>query len=79
MWRGIGRLSALLGVFLWVASSAAGGQEPAEAETGQRPRIGLVLSGGGALGSAHVGVLQVLEELRIPVDYVAGTSMGAIV
>jgi NTE family protein len=46
---------------------------------GERPRIGLALSGGGARGFAHVGVLQVLEELRIPVDYVAGTSMGAIV
>jgi NTE family protein len=44
-----------------------------------RPRIGLVLSGGGARGIAHVGVLQVLEELRIPVDYLAGTSMGSIV
>lgn len=43
------------------------------------PRIGLVLSGGGALGSAHVGVLKVLEELRVPVDFVAGTSMGAII
>ena len=44
-----------------------------------RPRIGLVLGGGGAKGAAHVGVLKVLEELRIPVDCVAGTSMGAIV
>ncbi|MCA9687253.1 MAG: patatin-like phospholipase family protein, partial [Myxococcales bacterium] len=39
----------------------------------------MALSGGGARGLAHVGVLEVLEELRIPVDYVAGTSMGAIV
>ncbi len=46
---------------------------------GPRPRIGLVLSGGGALGIAHVGVLQVLEEMHVPVDVVAGTSMGAIV
>ena len=44
-----------------------------------RPKIGLALSGGGARGAAHVGVLRVLEELRIPVDYIAGTSMGAIV
>lgn len=44
-----------------------------------RPRIGLVLSGGGARGLAHVGVIAVLEEMQIPVDYVAGTSMGAIV
>ncbi len=44
-----------------------------------RPRIGLVLSGGGARGLAHVGVLQALEEQRIPVDAIAGTSMGAVV
>lgn len=44
-----------------------------------RPKIGLVLSGGGARGAAHIGVLKVLEELRVPVDYVAGTSMGAII
>ena len=48
-------------------------------EVEQRPRIGLVLSGGAARGSAHVGVLKVLEELQIPIDFVAGTSMGAIV
>lgn len=44
-----------------------------------RPRIGLCLAGGGARGGAHVGVLKVLEELRIPADYVAGTSIGSIV
>jgi NTE family protein len=44
-----------------------------------RPRIGLVLSGGGARGAAHIGVLKVLEELRVPVDVIAGTSMGSIV
>ncbi len=43
------------------------------------PRIGLVLGGGGARGAAHVGVLKKLEELRIPVDCVAGTSMGGLV
>jgi len=45
----------------------------------QRPRVGLVLSGGGARGAAHVGVLKVLEDLRVPVDAIAGTSMGAVV
>ncbi len=45
----------------------------------ERPRIGLVLSGGGARGAAHVGVIRALEELRIPIDAVAGTSMGAVV
>lgn len=44
-----------------------------------RPKIGLVLSGGGAKGAAHIGVLEVLEENRIPVDIVTGTSMGAYV
>ncbi len=47
--------------------------------TARRPRIGLALGGGGARGFAHVGVLRALEELRIPVDVVAGTSMGAVV
>ena len=42
-------------------------------------RIGLVLGGGGARGGAHLGVLEVLEELRIPIDCIAGTSMGALV
>jgi len=45
----------------------------------ERPKIGLVLSGGGARGAAHIGVLKVLEAHRIPVDYIAGTSMGSIV
>jgi NTE family protein len=44
-----------------------------------RPRVGLVLGGGGAKGAAHVGVLSVLEELRVPIDCIVGTSMGALV
>ena len=44
-----------------------------------RPKVGLVLSGGGARGVAHIGVLKVLEEMRVPVDYIVGTSMGSIV
>lgn len=46
---------------------------------GDRPRIALVLSGGGARGLAHIGVLKVLESLQVPVDLVVGTSMGAVV
>lgn len=46
---------------------------------GVRPRVGLVLSGGGAKGIAHVGALKVIEELGIPIDFVGGTSMGSIV
>src|ERR1700686_3746963 len=57
---------------LWSAGSWAG--EPAT-----RPRICLVLSGGGARGMAHIGVLKILEDLKIPIDCIAGTSMGAIV
>ena len=45
----------------------------------KRPKIGLVLSGGGARGFAHIGVLKVLEENQIPVDYISGASMGALV
>ena len=51
----------------------------AEVTAPNRPRICLVLSGGGARGAAHIGVLKVLEELRVPVDCIAGTSMGSIV
>jgi len=45
----------------------------------KRPKVGLVLSGGGAKGLAHIGVLKVLEEAGIPIDYIGGTSMGSIV
>ena len=42
-------------------------------------KVGLVLSGGGAKGITHIGIIRALEENNIPIDYVAGTSMGAIV
>ena len=45
----------------------------------ERPKVGLVLSGGGAKGAAHVGVLKYLEDNGIPIDYIAGTSMGSVV
>ncbi len=48
-------------------------------QSAHRPKIGLVLSGGGARGLAHIGVLKELEAARIPIDFVAGTSMGSIV
>ena len=44
-----------------------------------RPRVGVVLSGGGAKGFAHIGVLKVIEEAGLPIDYIAGTSMGSII
>ena len=52
---------------------------PANMTAHKPPRIGLALSGGGARGAAHIGVLKVLKELRVPVHCVTGTSMGAIV
>jgi NTE family protein len=51
----------------------------AATDTSDRPRVGLVLGGGGARGAAHIGVLKELERMRIPIDAIAGTSMGAIV
>lgn len=67
-------------ILLPVVFMLAGNVAVASAEQySERPRIGLVLGGGGAKGAAHVGVLKVLEELRIPVDCIAGTSMGALV
>lgn len=51
----------------------------ADIRLSQRPKIGLALSGGGARGAAHVGVLKILEQMRIPIDYIAGTSMGSII
>jgi NTE family protein len=64
-----------LGAVLLVLASAL----VQAAEPPARPRIGLVLSGGGARGLAHVGVLKVLERERVPIDFIAGTSMGAII
>ncbi len=63
------------------ARSGPAERQPQEQTPGQaqRPRIGLVLSGGGTRGFAHIGVLRVLQELRVPVDLVVGTSMGAVV
>jgi NTE family protein len=58
---------------------ATTGHVTASPQPGARPKIGLVLSGGGARGFAHIGVLRVLEELRVPVDIVTGTSMGSII
>nr|WP_229821686.1 patatin-like phospholipase family protein [Photobacterium aphoticum] len=60
---------------VWPADAA---ENEAATETG-RPTIGVVLSGGGAKGAAHIGVLSVLEANRIPVDVITGTSMGAYV
>lgn len=69
-----------------LASGAPAASEPSEdsvpvavCTAADRPSLGLVLSGGGARGGAHIGVLQGLEELRVPIDCIAGTSVGAAV
>jgi NTE family protein len=59
------------------AAASTPGTAPPVAQ--RRPKIGVVLSGGGARGLTHIGVLKVLEELRVPIDYISATSMGAIV
>ena len=71
------------GVRTAAAESAPADSAPAPnttpAQGAGRPRICLVLSGGGARGMAHIGVLKVLEDLKVPIDCIAGTSMGAVV
>jgi NTE family protein len=69
----------ILCAVMLVRPAAAADGPPPSPMPGSSPRIGLALSGGGARGIAHVGVLKVLEEMRIPIHCVTGTSMGAIV
>ena len=90
--RGVGYRSLLICVVAALATGAAA-QETGIAPKGaavpapqaprsaahERPRVALALAGGGARGGAHIGVLKVLEELRVPIDCIAGTSMGALV
>ena len=85
--------ASLTSVLLMILAASASAQEqPTTAMPGQppaptqeqpakskRPTVGLVLQGGGALGLAHIGVITWLEEHRIPVNYIAGTSMGGLV
>ncbi len=85
-------LAAVLGMRIGVANAASAVAAPhwragvyvanpaaLRAGAAHRPRIGLVLSGGGARGLAHIGVLKVLRRLRVPIAAIAGTSMGAVV
>jgi predicted acylesterase/phospholipase RssA len=79
----MGKHASRLGLACALAASCAWQSAVAEApeipNPSTRPRICLVLSGGGARGMAHIGVLKILEELKVPIDCIAGTSMGAIV
>jgi len=78
------RLSSLIAIVLWLftfqtAFSQALNDPTAKAAPGARLKIGVALEGGGALGLAHIGVLESLENQHIPIDYLAGTSMGGLV
>jgi NTE family protein len=72
-------LTTILAGLMVFSARAPAQQSPSSGVVPARPRIGLVLSGGGARGAAHIGVLEALEALHIPVDAIAGTSMGAVV
>ena len=70
-----------LAVFLvlyFFSVSGQAQQTPELKQQQQRPKIGLVLSGGGAKGVAHIGVLKAMEEAGLTPDYITGTSMGSI-
>ncbi|MEN9844183.1 MAG: hypothetical protein RLZZ612_2012 [Pseudomonadota bacterium] len=72
--------SLSLSTSVWAQPQAAESTQTSALDSSpKRPRIGLVLSGGGARGFAHIGVLKALEKARVPVDVVVGTSMGAII
>ncbi len=70
-------VAGLLAISLALPAEAVA-QQP-EVKTASRPKVALVLEGGGALGFAHIGVIEWMEAHHIPVDYVAGTSMGGLV
>ncbi|WP_373501705.1 patatin-like phospholipase family protein [Desulfococcus sp.] len=79
MMLGRGGVWIIISAVLWSVVCGAERLRADDAPVGGRPRIGLVLSGGGARGAAHIGVIKVLEEMNVPIDYIAGTSMGAII
>ena len=73
------RLVIILLLFSAWSCTGLNAAVPSDSLRRERPRVGVVLSGGGAKGSAHIGALKVLEEVGIPVDFVAGTSMGSVI
>lgn len=72
-------MAGVIALALSVLGLRTGAADAASVPAAKRPRIGLALSGGGARGFSHVGVLRALERLRVPVDCIAGTSAGAAV
>jgi NTE family protein len=75
----LSRIAAALCLAIAFGPACAADSADAERPAAHRPKIGLVLGGGGAKGISHIGVIKVLEELHVPVDYIAGTSMGSLV
>ena len=73
------RWSVLVMIFLVGINLLPMGLAAENSNSVTRPQIGVALSGGGARGFAHIGVLEALEDLNIPIDYIAGTSMGSII
>ena len=72
--QGILRVALAVSMLMMVCGTANGREN-----NGQRKKVAVVLSGGGAKGMAHIGVLKVLEKAGIPIDIITGTSMGSIV
>src|SRR5579864_1856787 len=72
-------LAFIFSIFLAIPFYAGAQDVPEQQPTSPRPRIGLALSGGAALGLAEIGVMQWMEQNHIPVDRIAGTSMGSII
>ena len=73
------KLLCFLLVYMAALQNVMSAEKPDKQKEVERPKIAVVLAGGGAKGAAHIGVLKALEELKIPVDYITGTSMGAYV
>jgi len=77
-------VALLVGLFMVVTPAHISAEEPSSQSeiplefSGSEPKVALVLSGGGALGFSHIGVIELIEELGLPIDIVVGTSMGAI-
>lgn len=73
------KLQILIILLFLISTSTISSQELVESAAKSRPKIGLVLSGGGAKGLAHIGVLKIIEKAGIKIDFIGGTSMGAII